>query len=42
MHDKQMKPLGVVLKEKGLVTDEYIGYALQEQKITREKIGEIL
>jgi type II secretory ATPase GspE/PulE/Tfp pilus assembly ATPase PilB-like protein len=42
MHDKKMKPLGVVLKEKGLVTDEYIGYALQEQKITREKIGEIL
>ena len=42
MHDKKLKPLGVVLKEKGLVTDEYIGYALQEQKITREKIGEIL
>jgi len=42
MQDKKMKPLGVVLKEKGLVTDEYIGYALQEQKITREKIGEIL
>jgi type II secretory ATPase GspE/PulE/Tfp pilus assembly ATPase PilB-like protein len=42
MHDKKMKPLGVVLKEKGLVTDEYISYALQEQKITREKIGEIL
>ena len=42
MHDKKPKPLGVVLKEKGLITDEYIGYALQEQKITREKIGEIL
>jgi len=41
-HDKKIKPLGVVLKEKGLITEEYIGYALQEQKITREKIGEIL
>lgn len=40
--DKKIKPLGVVLKEKGLITEEYIGYALQEQKITREKIGEIL
>ncbi|MGD2030618.1 MAG: GspE/PulE family protein [Desulfobacterales bacterium] len=40
--DKKLKPLGVVLKEKGLITEEYIGYALQEQKITREKIGEIL
>ena len=41
-HEKKIKPLGVVLKEKGLITDEYIGYALQEQKITQEKIGEIL
>ncbi|MGB2688661.1 MAG: hypothetical protein WBC36_06720, partial [Desulfobacterales bacterium] len=41
-HEKKIKPLGVVLKEKGLITDEYIGYALQEQKITHEKIGEIL
>ena len=41
-HDRKIKPLGVVLKEKGLITEEYIGYALQEQKITREKIGEIL
>ena len=40
-HEKKIKPLGVVLKEKGLITDEYIGYALQEQKITQEKIGEI-
>ena len=41
-HEKKIKPLGVVLKEKGLITDEYVGYALQEQKITQEKIGEIL
>jgi len=41
-HEKKIKPLGVVLKEKGVITDEYIGYALQEQKITQEKIGEIL
>lgn len=41
-HEKKIKPLGVVLKDKGLITDEYIAYALQEQKITQEKIGEIL
>ncbi len=36
------KPLGVLLKEKGLITEASIRFALQEQKITKEKIGEIL
>jgi len=36
------KPLGALLKEKGLITEESIRFALQEQKITKEKIGEIL
>ena len=36
------KPLGALLKENGLITEESIRFALQEQKITKEKIGEIL
>ena len=35
------KPLGVLLKEKGLITEDHIKYALQEQKITRERLGEL-
>ena len=38
----QKKQLGDLLKEKGIITEEHIRYALQEQKITREKLGEIL
>ena len=37
----EKKYLGELLKEKDLITDEYIKYALQEQKITKEKLGEI-
>lgn len=36
------KPLGELLKEKGLITEEYIGLALQDQRVTRERVGEIL
>ena len=35
------KPLGELLKEKGLITEDHIKYALQEQKITRERLGEL-
>jgi general secretion pathway protein E/type IV pilus assembly protein PilB len=35
------KPLGVLLKEKGLLTEEQIKFALLEQKITGEKLGEL-
>ncbi len=36
------KPLGVLLKEKGLITESHIQYALQEQKITGERLGELI
>jgi len=36
------KPLGELLKQKGLIRDEHIKFAIQEQKITKEKVGEIL
>jgi general secretion pathway protein E/type IV pilus assembly protein PilB len=41
-HDKKKKPIGLLLKEKGLINENHINYALQEQKITRELIGELL
>ena len=34
--------LGDLLKQKGLISDKHIRYALIVQKVTREKIGEIL
>ncbi len=36
------KPIGVLLKEKGLINEEHIKYALQEQKITKEMLGQLL
>jgi type II secretory ATPase GspE/PulE/Tfp pilus assembly ATPase PilB-like protein len=39
---KTRKPLGVLLKEKGIIKEEHIAFAIQEQKITRERFGEIL
>ena len=39
--EKKSKPLGELLKEKGMITDDHIRYALQVQKITKEKVGEI-
>ena len=38
---KAHKPLGELLKEKGLITENHIKYALQEQKITGERLGEL-
>ncbi len=36
------KPLGELLKEKGLITEAHIEFAIQEQRITGERIGEAL
>ncbi len=36
------KPLGELLKEKGLITEAHIEFAIQEQKVTGERIGEAL
>lgn len=42
MSDNQpRKQLGELLKEKGLITEDHIRYALQEQKITHERLGEL-
>uniref|UniRef100_A0A832GMF5 GspE/PulE family protein n=1 Tax=Caldimicrobium thiodismutans TaxID=1653476 RepID=A0A832GMF5_9BACT len=38
----QRKPLGEILKEKGLINDEYLRFALLEQKATGERLGEVL
>ncbi|ABK43449.1 type II secretion system protein E (GspE) [Magnetococcus marinus MC-1] len=43
MNDQpRKKPIGVLLQEKGLISDAHIGLALQDQKITKERVGEIL
>lgn len=34
--------LGDLLKERGFIDDEHIRYALQAQKVTREKLGSVL
>lgn len=41
-NEKERKPLGELLKEKDLIRNEHIKFALQEQKITKEKLGEVL
>lgn len=41
-NEKTRRPLGELLKEKGLIRSEHIKFALQEQKISKEKMGEIL
>jgi len=38
----QMRPIGELLKEAGIVTDEMISYALKIQKVSRERVGEVL
>jgi len=38
----ERKPIGQLLKERGFITEEYIRFALLEQKATRERLGEIL
>lgn len=41
MTEKKKKPIGVLLKEKGIITEEHVQYALKVQKITREQLGKI-
>ncbi|MBF0213489.1 MAG: type II/IV secretion system protein [Magnetococcales bacterium] len=40
--EKVPKQIGELLKEKGLIRDSHIELALQDQKVTRERVGEIL
>jgi general secretion pathway protein E/type IV pilus assembly protein PilB len=40
--EKKKKPIGQLLKEQGLIGDEHIKWAIQEQTITKEKLGEVL
>ncbi|MBF0190027.1 MAG: type II/IV secretion system protein [Magnetococcales bacterium] len=40
--EKVTKQIGELLKEKGLIIDSHIELALQDQKVTRERVGEIL
>ncbi len=40
--EQRKKPTGILLKEKGLITEDHIQFALKEQKITGEKLGELL
>ncbi|MCG6872533.1 MAG: Flp pilus assembly complex ATPase component TadA [Gammaproteobacteria bacterium] len=40
--DTQRPRLGELLRDRGLIHEDHIQYALQEQKITRERIGEVL
>ncbi|MBF0341490.1 MAG: Flp pilus assembly complex ATPase component TadA [Magnetococcales bacterium] len=40
--EKVTKQIGELLKEKGLITHAHIDLALQDQKVTRERVGEIL
>ncbi len=39
---EERKPIGVLLKEKGIITEKHIEFALQEQKITSEVLGHVL
>ncbi|MBF0179760.1 MAG: Flp pilus assembly complex ATPase component TadA [Magnetococcales bacterium] len=40
--ERQTKQIGELLKEKGLIGNDHIDLALQDQKVTRERVGEIL
>ncbi|MEO5366537.1 MAG: Flp pilus assembly complex ATPase component TadA [Magnetococcus sp. WYHC-3] len=42
MNAPAKKPIGELLKDKRLITDGHIQLALQDQKVTRERVGEIL
>ena len=39
---RKSKPLGMLLQEKGIINDAHIQFALKEQKITKELLGEVL
>jgi len=38
----QNKPIGELLREAGIVTEQMIAYALKIQKVSRERVGEVL
>ena len=40
--EKKTKRLGELLKDKGIIGEEHIQFAIHEQKITKEKLGEVL
>jgi len=42
MEENKSKPIGVLLKEKGVISEKHIEFALQEQKITKEIVGQVL
>jgi general secretion pathway protein E/type IV pilus assembly protein PilB len=42
MAETQHIKLGALLKEKNLITDKHINYALNVQKVTKEKLGQVL
>jgi len=39
---KTPKPIGMLLQEKGIINDAHIQFALKEQKVTKEMLGEVL
>ncbi|PIE62052.1 MAG: secretion system protein E [Desulfobacterales bacterium] len=39
---KKTKPIGTLLQEKGIINDAHLQFALKEQKITKEMLGEVL
>ncbi len=39
---EQKKPIGKLLEEKGIINEAHIQFALKEQKITKEMLGEVL
>ncbi len=40
--EPKRKPIGTLLKDRGIITEAHIEFALQEQKVTGEKLGEVL
>ncbi len=40
--ESKRKPIGVILREKGVITADHVQFALMEQKISTERFGEIL
>jgi hypothetical protein len=41
-HPPPKKRIGELLQDRGIITEDHIGYALQVQKITGDKLGETL
>lgn len=39
---RKKKPLGMLLMEKGIINEAHIQFALKEQKITKEMLGQVL